>query len=395
MATRARRSAPFGVVAWIALVVGCDVGEEVAPREDAIEVEVPLRVEVPIDAPLDEGEGGVALWLPATTPRETGWSRPLRWLARHQARDGSWSSYAFGSWCAGTPCTGASVEDETIGVTGLALLAHFCAGETHKSPGHGVVVRSGLEFLKSVQGPDGSFARPWNSHPGLQNAWASAAVLNAYGMTNSPLFREPAEMATGFLQSSQLPGGGWRKEARGEEADLETTVWSVVALRTAQLVELEVHPATFDRARRWLDSISDPATGRVGADRRLEVETAMAVVGRRCSAQGQGSFEIALEAVSQRPPAWDPVPGAMDMRSWYFGTLCCYIRGVLRFGKPKSPATERSDRWAKGLRTLQERLPWQREGCGRGSLGPCEPWGREHGRVASTAMGAILESFWY
>ena len=388
------------------LLAGCDGGGRAAPpperSEDLLADLVPedLRTPRPFEDPVDGEDGAVTLRDMPLENRFPRLSGPLEWLSRHQDRDGSWSSYAFVVGCPGRACSAPSAENETVGVTGLALMGYLAYGETHKTGTHGGAVRAGLRHLKSIQGPEGEFARPWNAHPGLQNAWASCAMIESYAMTQSPLFREPAERAIRFLEASRLPAGGWRKEARGGEPDLETTAWSVMALRAAQNGELPVDPEVFRRTLGWLDGIIDPKTGRVGTDRRTEAETAMTAVARMCCRRALGMpadplWERMAEVIAERPPAWDPTPGAMDARARYFGTLCCYIRRVVLASRKGTPEYDRSVLWCNGMMSLDKDVPFVTEGCARGSCDPFEPWGREHGRVASTAMEAMMTSFFF
>jgi hypothetical protein len=195
------------------------------------------------------------------------------WLCRHQNRDGSWGALSMRERCEPDhPCFDPKLQandhyDE--GLTGLALLAFLGAGISHKSQAIladsfrgqrydlGKVVENGLKWLRSRQNPDGSFTR---DRAFLYNeALATMAMCEAYGMTQAPYWRTPAEKGVAFLQRAQRlnPSGegrwGWRYASRedvvdfrkgtGDEAaqreaydsDTSVTAWCVMALKSAEL----------------------------------------------------------------------------------------------------------------------------------------------------------------
>jgi prenyltransferase/squalene oxidase-like repeat protein len=202
----------------------------------------------------------------------------MRWLVRHQNPDGSWGIDALASVCQREgPCV---TPQETYsshyneGLTGLALLAFLGAGIGHDSkielvdPVRGVrcelgdVVKRGLWWLKDRQKPDGSFS---DGKPFLYNeALATLALCEAYGLSKNRFWRKPAQNAVDFLVRAQkpAPGGkgkwGWRyapyeppmttapTDPRNEgvvdpsESDVSVTCWAVMALKSAQRAGLVV-----------------------------------------------------------------------------------------------------------------------------------------------------------
>lgn len=204
----------------------------------------------------------------------------LRWLARHQNEDGSWSPATLNEVC---PCDDPAynpkrpyTHEYDTGLTSLALLAFLGAGHTHESQldlvdtvrgrRHkiGTIVKKGLQWLVKRQNPDGSFS---DGRPFLYNeALATMAVSEAYGLTQSRYWREPAQQALDFLQLAQRPNPsgqglwGWRYAARQEieqfhrgagsedpallkelyDADTSVTGWGIMALKSGQLSGLRV-----------------------------------------------------------------------------------------------------------------------------------------------------------
>ncbi len=204
----------------------------------------------------------------------------LRWLARHQNEDGSWSAATLNEVC---PCDDPAYSPKKAyprlydtGLTSLALLAFLGAGHSHESKTDlvdpvqakrhriGTIVKKGLKWLVDRQNEDGSFTP---DHAFLYNeALAAMAVSEAYGLSQARFWREPAQKALDFLQRAQRPNPsgqglwGWRYVAREEverfhrgagsvdaelqkdlyDADTSVTGWAVMALKSGQLSGLSV-----------------------------------------------------------------------------------------------------------------------------------------------------------
>ncbi|MFM9194494.1 MAG: hypothetical protein ACKOWG_01885, partial [Planctomycetia bacterium] len=152
--------------------------------------------------------------------------RGLDFLARAQQPDGRWRLGAFpGATAADTP----KLSCDTA-ATGLAILSFLGAGHDHFGGRHRDTVRRGLEFLLSVQKPDGDLYLPadrlsdscaWLYSHGI----ATMALCDAVGMTGDPLIKPAATKACGFIAASQHPTrGGWRYTPRSD-ADLSVSGW--------------------------------------------------------------------------------------------------------------------------------------------------------------------------
>jgi hypothetical protein len=87
------------------------------------------------------------------------------------------------------------------------------------------------------------------SHP-LRPAWAGDAKT----------LRDAAARAIAFVEFAQHSGGGWRYRPR-ELGDTSVVGWQMMALRSARLGGLSVHPETMSQAGRFLDSVSGDALG--------------------------------------------------------------------------------------------------------------------------------------
>ena len=101
-----------------------------------------------------------------------------------------------------------------------------------------------------------------------QHALATQALCEGYGTSGDPFLKQAAQKAVDFLIFAQNPGlGGWRYEAR-QDCDTSVTGWVVLALMTALDAHFKV--PGFQRARDWIDSVTEHSYYRVGYQSPLD-----------------------------------------------------------------------------------------------------------------------------
>jgi hypothetical protein len=365
-------------------------------------------------APLKRGEGTAGNAV----------TRALEWLAAHQSPDGGWEAAGFDKWCNGkadgsTRTDGAGKPTYDVGVTGLSLLAFLGAGYTSRGDHEfSKVVQSGLRYLKNVQDPEGCFGARTGSHFIYNHGIATLAMVEAYGMTGSALFKAPAQKGLDFVAIARNPYFAWRYGVKPGENDTSVTGWMTMALRSARLVNqaavkagrpapLLIDEDAFDGVRSWLDKMTDPDYGRVGyvargsgparpsdlVDRfpteKSESMTAVGVFLRILLGEDpkhSALIQKGAELMRRLPPRWEPGTGAIDMYYWYYATLAMFQVG----GEPWR-------QWNAAMKTAF--IDTQRkdgDACSvRGSWDPLDPWGPDGGRVYSTAIMALsLEVFY-
>ncbi|MCL4202170.1 MAG: hypothetical protein KJ000_06730 [Pirellulaceae bacterium] len=182
----------------------------------------------------------------------------LAYLSRIQLEDGSWSLQGNGE-------SAALVADTAA--TGLALLAFQGAGYNHREHKYAEVVNAAIQHLVKNQKPDGDLFLPLDDESN-RSVWiyshsiAALALSEAFGMTQDPALREPAQKALDFLMASQHPErGGWRYSPQ-TGSDTSVTGWAMMALKSGDLADLNVPEEAYNRIRRWLDksqgSSNDP-----------------------------------------------------------------------------------------------------------------------------------------
>jgi hypothetical protein len=375
---------------------------------------------VATDKPPAEGrrDEGVRIRQPLTprtgnvAPPKSTLSDGLLWLARHQSPDGRWSSDGFGAACGkadgAAGCDGAGEAGFDVGVTGLALLAFVGAGFTHKHNADfngipvGNVVKKGLAWLTDRQDADGCIGGKQGFKSVLQHAIAALALSEAFGITSDAALKGPAQKAIDFIVQAQNPGAGWRYAAQCGDNDTFVTGWCVMALKSAQIANLEFPPAAFDGAKAWLDHVTDEA-GRAGYDKpgsdpvvlpgrnerfaNHDTMSAVAVMSRIFIDRNKRDPGLVTSAdllAADLPSREEP---RIDYCYWYFGSLALFQLG---------PGGPRWKTWKGTLWPILEQTQRPPEsGCRRGSWDPVDRWGCVGGRVYATAINCLPLECYY
>lgn len=329
----------------------------------------------------------------------------LEWLRRHQSTSGAWDGDGFEAQCKDGKCGGAGGPLYDPGLTGLALLAFLGTGETHKGGKYQATVRSGLKWLKTIQDAEGCYGPRTSSHFTYNHAIASMAVVEAYGMTQSPLFRSSAQRGLDFIKECRNPYLAWRYGVKPQDNDTSVTGWMVMALKAGVMSGLEVDPDGFDGARTWIDKATEPEYGRTGYTARgngpsraqelmdrfpadkSESLTAVGVLTRIYCGAKEGDDMVAKGAdlCMKSLPTWDEAAGSCDFYYWYYGTLAMWQVGGPRW-----------KRWEAAMKpSLVDHQRLVVGECRHGSWDPVDPWGPDGGRVYSTAINTLSLEVYY
>jgi hypothetical protein len=83
-------------------------------------------------------------------------------------------------------------------------------------------------------------------------------ALGAYGLSATQLFKGPAQQAVDFIISAQNPDRAWRYTKQSGDNDSSVTGWAIMALKSAELSELNVPSReAYEKARKWFDEVTD------------------------------------------------------------------------------------------------------------------------------------------
>ncbi|MCL6501918.1 MAG: hypothetical protein K6T86_04480 [Pirellulales bacterium] len=313
--------------------------------------------------------------------------RGLAWLAEHQFSDGHWSLHQLDppeKNLPATPGPGNAVSDTAA--TGLALLAFLGSGHTHQQGEYQGVVQRGLQWLISRQQPDGNlFAERVGNTWMYSHGIGAIALCEAFGLTQDPDLRGPAQQALQFIVAAQHPGtGGWRYTP-GEAGDTSVVGWQVMALKSGEMAGLEVPPATLELARRWLASAAGSAGslgtfGYTGPGGSL----AMTAEGLLCHQfLGCGQDDPQLAAGVRILAANLPQHDRETSYYWYYATQVLYhVQG---------PAWEA---WNQAMRDLAVRTQIT-QGPLAGTWDPRDQWEQAGGRLYATCLRLLILETYY
>ncbi|MCZ7646605.1 MAG: zf-HC2 domain-containing protein [Planctomycetota bacterium] len=355
----------------------------------------------------------------------------LAWLARHQEKEGFWDTdkYLDNKQFRYGGSTGMSALYDP-GISGMGLLAFLGAGHTLRVGKYKQNVQAGIQWLLSVQGPDGDFTAKFKGHKAVQyycHCIATLACAEALAMNGGRDWGEYNEQggAAGLKDALQKAidlilawqkentTGGWTYYGP-TVCDPTVTGWAVMALKSAKTAGIHIPPESFQQASEALRKITtvNEKQGDYGhaltgylrpgsmpfASKGYACTAAMAVTQLFLGADRQEArIDAAVEFFTQADalPQWifkpqDPGTDHQNLYYWYYGTLASFQAG--------------GEAWTKWNESMKKALlPHQRQDNLRdgspqdvdGSWDPDDVWGAWGGRVYSTALGALCLEVYY
>ncbi len=330
----------------------------------------------------------------------------LKWLARHQSSDGSWSPTKYtkrcnriGKYRSGGRCTPERGDDRfTSGVTGLALLAFLGAGYSHLSRqtydgiSFGDVVRDGIQWLIKHQDGQGCVGGR-SGHYMYNHTICALALCEAYGLTGSSIFKEEAQKAIDFIVDAQNPGMAWRYSARCGDNDTSVTGWAVMALKSAEISDLDFPRSAYTGARKWLDHVTDYGTGCAGYTGKNDFEnrramTAVSIMSRIFIVKEKADPRLyrGSKFILLRKPQWKKKE--IDFYYWYYASLALF-----QFDGPGGPQWKS---WNQPMKnTLLKNQVRSSKHCKDGCWEPEGRWCGGGGRAYATAINALTLEVYY
>ena len=319
----------------------------------------------------------------------------LGWLATTQSRNGGWDASRYGAGqeraVLGHNRQGSGANAD-MGITGLALLAFLGSGHTHLSGPYANEVANGLEYLRQRQRSDGSlygdaqlFARMYC------HSMATFAVCEAYALTGDKRLAPMAKAAVAYALSMQHPtDGGWRYR-RGDTGDTSQLGWQLMALKSAELAQIEIPSVTWTRIERFLRKVKRGPSGGLAAYRPVgpasRTMTAEALFCRQLLYSRSAMLmdpSVAQEASLSMLEEL-PTPEKRNLYFWYYATM------ALHGNQHQSPeAAQAWDQWNHALTTAL--LATQRE---NGSWDEDTVWGGYGGQIYTTALSAMCLEVYY
>ena len=315
----------------------------------------------------------------------------LNWFARHQNPDGSWGLAGFVQHCTGSTCSGPGQAKSDSAATAMALLPFLAAGQTHhtKNSPYRRTVRAGLDWLIRHQKQDGDLRNRANMYT---HGLAAITLCEAYALTGDSRLRFAAEGAIRFIEKSQIPAtGGWHYSPFPKSTIGDTSVvgWQVMALKSAQMAGLEVSPAAFEGAHKWLGLVAKGKNkGLFSYNFKTQATPRMSSVGLLCSQYlGAKRDDPAIQEGVAYLMARLPNINNRDSYYWYYATQVMH----------NGPGPQ-WDIWNRQMRRvlIQSQV---KEGCAGGSWDPFkpkkDPYAEKGGRIMVTSLSCLTLEVYY
>jgi len=176
----------------------------------------------------------------------------LKWLKRHQAKDGSWGSQSFAGLCKNehSLCAkGKGTLPDKITSPALTALAMTCflnTGYTHKTSRYRRVMGKAVEYLLDKQQKDGTWITEHEGTRYYATPLCTLALAEAYGMTRDKRLKPPLEKAVAaILKKVTERPFRWEESNIIHESPDAVNILTVSALKDAKLCGI---PGDYNRA---------------------------------------------------------------------------------------------------------------------------------------------------
>lgn len=352
------------------MIAGSPTQRALAARDPRIRVEMVQR------------EGG-------TTFTEAAVARGLRWLAKHQNRDGSWSLDRFHR-AGDCDCGDGGNIDSREAATALALLPFLGAGQTHLSGLYRDEVASGLRWLLQQQKPNGDLRGSSAQYPGMYAQGQATIVLcEAFYMTGDEALRTPAQLAVDFIAAAQYEDGGWRYHPRGQtnqaQGDTSVVAWQLMALQSGLAAGLTVPEATLENASHFLDTVTRDDGASYSYLPRENATAPMTAAGHLCRIylgwkRNHPALRAGVEGLLELAP---PDRDEPNIYYWYYATQTMHHYGG-----------DVWNRWNEQMRDVLVETQ-EKRGHAAGSWSPNGPLTAQGGRLYMTSLAICSLEVYY
>lgn len=240
-------------------------------------------------------------------------SNALKWLARQQQKDGTWSLMG--------PYTSGATSENVESATAMALLAFQGNGNTHQKGQYKANVAAGMKAMLRMQDGKGNFFHGGRSHDSLYTqAQCTIFICELYGMSKDPALKAPAELALLYCLEAQHELGGWRYSPKSD-SDTSVTGWMVMALQSAKMAGLLVPSSNLDLINSYLDKAAVNGGSEYGYMPGQGSTPAMTAEGLLCRQylgwkQDDKRLTTGADYLLTQLPDWKD----RDMYFWYYAT---------------------------------------------------------------------------
>ena len=322
----------------------------------------------------------------------------LRWLMRHQEKDGHWDKNKYGN----DNDNSGFARNQTEGscaLTGLATLAFLSAGHTPRIGKYKNTVKNAIDWLVENQKPDGSWGNA-AAYSGYDNSICTLVLAECVGMYPETKIKVAAQKALDFL-ATYNETQKFHKVINGKPNSISLGGWMMMAFKSAKIAGLKIPEEVFKRFKERIDEMSDKdQSGNPGivsyinkGDRNASNTTMTAVGMLMYEYLGVNRTELQTMAdiIIKDLPSWGANSMNNDLYKWYYATLAMFQFGGEHWKKWNSVMSKMLvDNQRKGgpldgsLQDIDG--SWDFEG---------DFWGKNLGRIYSTAMAAFCLEVYY
>ena len=189
-----------------------------------------------------------------TAESEAAVQKGLAFLARTQARDGSWRSQA--QYGGGYPTA----------MTALAGLALMAGGNTPVEGEYSTNVRLAIDYVLSNSNPSGVIARLDEEQSCMHgHGFAMLFLAEAYGMERDEAkqakIRKVLEKAIKLTGECQSARGGWLYQPTNQGDEGSVTVTQIQGLRACRNAGIKVPKTIIEKACKYIEMSANPDGG--------------------------------------------------------------------------------------------------------------------------------------
>jgi hypothetical protein len=216
---------------------------------------------------------------------------------------------------------------------------------------------------------------------------ATIAMCEAYGLSQDPVLRRPAQAAINLLVNSQHEGGGWRYSPSKTPGDLSVSGWQIMALKSGMMSGLDVPTITVARAKKYVQSTChEPSEGYcyVGNNGPTYRMTVVGLLCRQYLENWGPSHPRMIKAIQGYIKAHPPT--TPDVYYYYYATQVMH-----HFG---------GEEWRNWNEKMRDQLVKKQDGnqssAHFGSWSPQgDQWGRAGGRLMMTSLNLLTLEVYY
>lgn len=154
-----------------------------------------------------------------------------------------------------------------VAISALAVMAFLSSGHVPGEGPYGETIENGIRYVIAMQQPNGLIATE-GAHEMYHHGICTLMLAEVAGMTKGPLadeVRHKLEKAVAVILKGQRKSGvhrgGWRYRVEGYDSDISVTGWQLLALRAARNLGCDVPASSIEEAVQYIQRCRDPGTG--------------------------------------------------------------------------------------------------------------------------------------